>query len=353
MENLRKVGIKENVVNLKEVVALEKELNRRLLQADMDVWYDSIKEHTFESVFLPISTADAELMMLIHSKNKKGEKLDPQTQELYNNLKARVEEGLVALSTDGSGVFAKLSSRSPKDATNRLEAKRAILSSILAKKRSIEGSPLCRNSFTAAIFQAHISSYRLYTAEEVLTTLLSSERVINDELPLALEHKNRIWKEHIVLRKWYDIPIEFEFRGFVYDNKLTGLCQYYSEILFPVLVENKQKIQTLVLDFFELIKDKLPIEPKEYVIDFVVDIEKNRVLVVEINPFGKPDGMGTGQVMFYLDPAYNKPHDYKVLFGEADFEFRIETKALRDDEAVSKRFKNWIASVEAFECGSK
>lgn len=28
--------------------------------------------------------------------------------------------------------------------------------------------------------------------------------------------------EHIVLRKWQDIPIAFEFRGFVFNNKLAG-----------------------------------------------------------------------------------------------------------------------------------
>jgi len=60
-------------------------------------------------------------------------------------------------------------------------------------------------------------------------------------------------------------------------------------------------------------------------LDFLVDINKKKVYIVEINPFGKPDGMGTGTVMFDL----KNPHDYTVLFGESEFEFRIETEPLK------------------------
>jgi len=147
-----------------------------------------------------------------------------------------------------------------------------------------------------------------------------------DELPLALEHKHKIWKENIVLRRWYDIPIEYEFRGFVFDNKLTGLCQYYDEVVYPEVVKNKELIKDLVLNFFEESKSSVPITPKEYVWIWLLMLKKKKVLIVEINPFGKPDGMGTGTVMFKL----NEPNDCQVIFGERPFGFRIETEPLSE-----------------------
>ena len=74
--------------------------------------------------------------------------------------------------------------------------------------------------------------------------------------------------------------------------------------------------------------------------DFVVDLDIEVVYVVEINPFGKPDGMGTGLV--YFDASNS--HDYCVLFGEAPFEFRIEESPL-NEESYEKMISQEIRSV--------
>ena len=43
-------------------------------------------------------------------------------------------------------------------------------------------------------------------------------------------------------------------------------------------------------------KALIPVDPPEYVIDFgVVD---DRAYVIELNPFGRPNGCGTGTVLF-------------------------------------------------------
>jgi hypothetical protein len=41
-----------------------------------------------------------------------------------------------------------------------------------------------------------------------------------------------------------------------------------------------------------------------------------------LNPFGKPNGLGTGTVLF----DNSNEHDLSILFGDSSFEFRIETK---------------------------
>lgn len=307
-----------------------------MLEADLDAWYEELKEHTYRSVFLPLSVSEARAMMAVYDARMKGAEAPADALSLISELEGKVESSLKELNSEA--VFVKLSSRSPKDATNRVSIKHQLIRDILEKEAltTTEGEgegegKLSENAIVRGIFQAHISSFKVTSAKEVLETLLHSDRVITDELPLVLEHKDVQWKEHIVLREWVDIPIQYEFRGFVYDNRLTALCQYYDEVLYTDLVTNKDKIQSLVLNFFEKIKDDVPITPKEYVLDFLVDVREERVRIVEINPFGKPDGMGTGTVMFDL----KKPEDVSVLFGDSPFEFRVETEAL-GKESYSK-----------------
>jgi hypothetical protein len=48
---------------LQSVVDGEKELFRRLLEADMDSWYDALKDHTYPTVFLPLAIEEAEAMI--------------------------------------------------------------------------------------------------------------------------------------------------------------------------------------------------------------------------------------------------------------------------------------------------
>jgi len=237
---------------------------------------------------------------------------------------------------DDDGVFVKLASRSPKDATNRTKAASLALKKLLDEFGNSGKRKCTPDEIVNIVFQAHISSFRLFTAEEVMQTLLHSNRVITDEIPLVLEHVNE-WKEQIVLRRWTDVPVWFEMRGFVFDGKLTSLCQYYNEVVCQEVLENKDKIEKLILDFAQKIIPQIPITPKEYCIDFLVDLKNEKVMIVEINPFGKPDGMGTGCVLF--DPLI--AHDADVLFGKAPFEFRIETECL-----CVKDFELMIASAK-------
>jgi len=255
-----------------------------------------------------------------------------EVEKRLSDLERRVAVAMAELCPlpSDQSVFTKLSSRSPKDAKNRKVVKEQILLQLLKEKGRLQ---ISKNEIIACVFQAHISSFKLHSAKEVLETLLSSERVITDELPLALEHRHKIWKEHIVLRKWNSIPLQYELRAFIYNNTMTALCQYYDEVVYPELVANKEIITRLVLDFFSKVKDDVPIHPKEYVLDLVVDIPQQKVIIVEINPFGKPDGMGTGTVMFDL----RKNVDRGILFGEKGFEFRVETEMLSEEA-----YKNMI-----------
>jgi hypothetical protein len=315
---LKRVETKDSSSVDQNIVANEKEMNRRMRESDVDFWYDSIKELTYETIFIPITPNEARAMAAHYKARLDETPLAPEFQQSLDLVQQRVAQGMEIFGSDG--VFVKLASRSPKDATNRSAAASKVLK-ILLEEREKTGKKPTPDEIINIVFQAHISSFRLFTAKEVMETLLHSNRVITDEIPLVLDHLNE-WKEQIVLRRWTDVPVWFEMRGFVFDGKLTSLTQYYNEVICQEVIDNKDKIEKLVRDISEIIIDKIPITPREYCIDFLVDLKNSKVMVVEINPFGKPDGMGTGCVLF--DPE--KSDDYNVLFGISPFEFRIETE---------------------------
>jgi len=132
MQNLRKVTTVVYQSSIKEIVENEKELNRRLLEADLDSWYYSVKEHTYRTVFVPITVKDAQAM--IRANQGKQGQLPAETKEILDNLEKQITKAIedVCISSNMHEVFAKLSSRSPKDATNRKAKKKIeILLSIL------------------------------------------------------------------------------------------------------------------------------------------------------------------------------------------------------------------------------
>ena len=83
-------------------------------------------------------------------------------------------------------------------------------------------------------------------------------------------------------------------------------------------MRQKERILELVRACFEDIKYVCPVEPAEYSIDIMVDVARGRAYIIELNPFGRPDGCGTGTVMFDNKSA----DDLAVLFGEAPFQYK-------------------------------
>jgi len=140
-----------------------------------------------------------------------------------------------------------------------------------------------------------------------------------------------------------EIPIEFEFRAFIVDNKFRAMCQYYHYIFFPSLVENKDKINELVLQKWNEIKDLVPMNPKTYVADFAVDLDNKKVYIIELNPFGDYEGMGTSPSMFALHSHLmdRQGPDRDLFFGNKDYEFRIETQMHPDEELNSLTCAAW------------
>ncbi len=166
--------------------------------------------------------------------------------------------------------------RSPKDAAITSQRTIQLFRQALADHKSTAagsggsggsgsggGCTASDNDKLIAINRAHIHALRVTTADEVMNTFLASERIYED-LQLASEHPAK-WSQKFVLRQWIDIPIEYEFRGFVYNNELTALSQYYHFCYFPEIAHKKSLIQQKIKTFFNHVKSHVPLNPKEYV----------------------------------------------------------------------------------------
>jgi len=315
-KSLKKTATKEQTTNLNEEIKRDQQqkqdmnfIHDKIRNTDLEMWYDKIKDLTYETKFLPISLQEGKAMH--HFYESKGT-LSPSQPETLNQLEQKLQQAIEEYSKHG--VFVKLSSRSPKDASVASQKTIKIFEELLEK------SPNNDNAKLIAINRAHILALKMDSAKEILTTMLSSERVYED-LSLALDYPAQ-WNQHFVIRKFVPIPIEYEFRGFVLNKKFKCMCQYYHYIYFPHLVQQKKEIEKTILEFWEKNKDRIPLDT--YVVDFALDTENKRVCIIELNPFGDYEGMGTSTSMF------DKVKDRAILFGDAPWEFRVELEPPTD-----------------------
>jgi len=121
----------------------------------------------------------------------------------------------------------------------------------------------------------------------------------------------------IIVRKWVDFKPSGEFRGFVKNGKLCAISQYF-ELCYYEDVEKKQKEYIKLLqESFDKFKDKVKI--KDYLVDWAVTPNLDKVYVIELNPFTED----SAACMFHW-------YDDRKLLNEGPFEFRVRTSARKD-----------------------
>jgi len=166
---------------------------------------------------------------------------------------------------------------------------------------------------------------KITTGEEAMNLLRNSERIHSDLAKILHFEKvsEKLCNSDLVFREWMDeCPDrpEYEFRGFVNNNQLNALSMYCCFAYSQELVERKDHVERLILNCFQVIKDKIP--HPSYVIDFYVT-KADKVIVIELNPFH----IGAGACLFSW-----KEHRNKFLHGP--FEFRITTSLSENTEEI-------------------
>ena len=118
-----------------------------------------------------------------------------------------------------------------------------------------------------------------------------------------------------------DIPLWAEFRGFVWDGKLTSIGQYNHPVCFPQLLSRVSEIKSELEGFFSSVKEHIPLS--RYIVDFAWT--PSRVYLVEVNPFD-------GEVVF---PASTGLWDWekdreRMMNGPLELRIRLTEQCAHD-----------------------
>jgi len=137
------------------------------------------------------------------------------------------------------------------------------------------------------------------------------------------------WNLKLVVREFVQIPIEMEFRGFVYKGQLNAVSQYYSDCFFSNLLEKKTIITQRIQEFFKNVKSKISYD--NYIIDFVV--LEDSIKIIEMNPYTEK----TGSALFNWNQDKNT-----IEGGPFELRLNVETKSDKILEALLIGWKHLV-----------
>ncbi|CAF4147638.1 unnamed protein product [Rotaria socialis] len=301
------------------------------LEANMEEWQMLLADETFPTIYCPITYSDAKHFIRIFERyfQKLHEHQlfdqiraqmhtcfddDQEEKQWYEQIKERLQKTIDQAFPDTKNFFAKTSSRSAKDTCIFKED----FLQIYRRELSKFPDPLQENSRITALLTAAFLSLCVTSAADVLSMFIISERIYQDML-LATEAQNTadsLFKENIILRPFIPIDVDMEFRGFVFQRRLTCISQYNYLIYSQRLCEWKDNILEKILSFFnDIVRIKLnQYKSNSYVIDFALakgddeSVNSMKVWVIELNPF-----------METTDGAlFSWQHERDVLEGQAN-----------------------------------
>lgn len=263
-----------------------------VLDCNIELWYEAIKECTFPTVFCTINLNDAKLFVSVYEKNFRNiseiehiqwrESLNETELEILQSLESRLEEKIQEFEQN-SNVFVKTSSRSAKDSPiftdNFRKLYKLYLKSLTTEEQMVE------NEQIICLLKAAFQSLKVTNAREVIEMFIKSERIYQDML-LAIEKSPTRFTENFVIRRFYEIEIDMEFRGFVHNGQLTALSQYNYLIHSKRLNEKKEEIKNNIKKYFdELVAKKL--KDANFLSSFIIDFayissKKLLILLIEV-----------------------------------------------------------------------
>eukprot|EP01111_Echinosteliopsis_oligospora_P002130 TRINITY_DN13115_c0_g1_i1.p1 TRINITY_DN13115_c0_g1~~TRINITY_DN13115_c0_g1_i1.p1 ORF type:complete len:235 (+),score=47.52 TRINITY_DN13115_c0_g1_i1:58-762(+) len=202
---------------------------------ELDHYYPFIEPFTFKTRFIPVSVEQGKAWR----DYNRGAKLTNEQDILLQHLRDQIDEAIKSFSEPDHKpkAFFRLSTRSPKDAVDKLPHLPSLLREELTDTYHIHNPTLVEdNDILIALKRAFFRAMSVTSAEEVMEMISRSSRAISD-LKRALDNQDvSPWHMLGIVREFVDIPLEGELRGFVHNKKLNALSQYYSDCFFPRLV---------------------------------------------------------------------------------------------------------------------
>jgi len=292
--------------------------NKYVFDFALETWYYDVIEAgvTPKTFFLPLSMEDITALYNLCRDTQKNAAVGTtysQTgdKEKANEVATRIDK---AIKSFGGNAFVKLSTRSPKDSLHGKINNRMKDALMEALKESDE-TP---NGDTIAFVTATRTAAKVSSGEEALNLLLLSQRIKSD-LYMAIEFPDA-FNLQVLVREWIPMRPDYEFRAFVFGNKLNAISQYCYYQHFPHIVSNREKIRQKLITFWESVKDM--IKQDNYIMDVVIT-DDDRALIIELNPFFND----TSACLF----NWREPVDRKILKeGTTDIPLRLLEKPVED-----------------------
>ena len=157
---------------------------------------------------------------------------------------------------------------------------------------SLGGAVFPKLNWSAPKDSAWISTtgtLRCTTFSEIALLLRSSDSLIHDLCHAYDSCSDKLLSRppsfFLALRKWYpSLRPEMEFRCFVWGQNLVGISQREVTTFYPVLLEKKNNIESLINEFYED-HMRLKFESENYTFDVYVTNDE-RIKVLDFNPWG-------------------------------------------------------------------
>ena len=277
---------------------------------NLDVWYPLVKDITFKSYFIPLEREEGQVIfkyykskiVLTYSEYKILESLEKKIDTVIQN-----NENLKK-----NGAFIRLIDRSPKDGDpyNNEKVIEEYKSNLEKLSKELNKDINDNNLRRASMDKTHMLIVR--NGKEALNLLLTSERNhidINDWIENG-------GKQQIVLREWNnELSLDYEFRVFIYNNRITAISQYDLYGLFPHLIEEKEKIKKLIHDFWEKeVKNKIKFP--FYIVDF--GYINGKIIFIELSPFLPTTGGGLYHWNYDLNELENGEGNIRIREQELE-----------------------------------
>ena len=214
---------------------------------DVERWQPALAELTASTTELPISREEAVALMDRYRRHwgvgTPTLTIDEQTQTL-NPLVARIEQQLI-----GRSAFARLSTRSPKDAGQDPNGHPQAVSNCIEELRHVGGADSAPGEWMKAGLRSCGTIMRVSTGEEVVLLLSSSERTYTD-LCRTVDDSEVEWSMGIILRDWIDMNIGDEYRCVVCDGAITAIFQYNDLCHYTHVCSRIHSVAEAVVNWF-------------------------------------------------------------------------------------------------------
>eukprot|EP01124_Arcella_intermedia_P028267 TRINITY_DN5706_c0_g1_i1.p1 TRINITY_DN5706_c0_g1~~TRINITY_DN5706_c0_g1_i1.p1 ORF type:complete len:352 (-),score=88.10 TRINITY_DN5706_c0_g1_i1:21-1076(-) len=264
----------------------ENQYHNTILDFNIEHWVHLLGDDvTPYTQFCEITIQDAKTFLEAYTalEENKQPQLDQPLQDHLQSLELKLQKVIDNVKADGECVFVKTSSRSAKNTIGASLV--SLYKSTLAEYQKQHAEELTLNQKLICLLRAGTEQMKVYSAKQCIEIFCRSERIHGDfEIAMKLPER---WQENFVIRRWTPMDCVMEFRTWVVDGKVTAITQYSSLIANPFLIENKEKVKAVLLEFFDKkVKEQLAPKYKKYVIDYGFEPESlERVWVVEVNPF--------------------------------------------------------------------